>query len=136
LSSANFHYVKATQPDDLVEALAAASAATTLLRVLLNEFSMAQFSQPKKPGGVVEWLMAPVLKTGRAQALVGSNPTPSASLRFGEKRKSEECHAGVKRRRARSDLKEKHARLRDTADRGESLPVVFLIRRLSQMFEV
>jgi hypothetical protein len=27
---------------------------------------------------VVEWLMAPVLKTGRAQALVGSNPTPSA----------------------------------------------------------
>src|SRR5438874_10364477 len=30
-------------------------------------------------GGVVEWLMAPVLKTGRAQALVGSNPTPSAS---------------------------------------------------------
>ena len=32
----------------------------------------------KKLGGVVEWLMAPVLKTGRAQALVGSNPTPSA----------------------------------------------------------
>jgi hypothetical protein len=30
-------------------------------------------------GGVVEWLMAPVLKTGRAQALVGSNPTPSAT---------------------------------------------------------
>ena len=29
-------------------------------------------------GGVVERLMAPVLKTGRAQALVGSNPTPSA----------------------------------------------------------
>ena len=35
-------------------------------------------------GGVVEWLMAPVLKTGRAQALVGSNPTPSAiSKNFG-----------------------------------------------------
>jgi hypothetical protein len=33
-------------------------------------------------GGVVEWLMAPVLKTGRAQALVGSNPTPSAKLIF------------------------------------------------------
>ena len=32
-----------------------------------------------KPGGVVEWLMAPVLKTGRAKALVGSNPTPSAN---------------------------------------------------------
>ena len=31
-------------------------------------------------GGVVEWLMAPVLKTGRAQALVGSNPTPSAKF--------------------------------------------------------
>ena len=35
----------------------------------------------RAPGGVVEWLMAPVLKTGRAQALVGSNPTPSASQR-------------------------------------------------------
>ena len=34
--------------------------------------------QTKKIGGVVEWLMAPVLKTGRAKALVGSNPTPSA----------------------------------------------------------
>ena len=31
-------------------------------------------------GGVVEWLMAPVLKTGRAKVLVGSNPTPSANL--------------------------------------------------------
>jgi hypothetical protein len=43
-------------------------------------------------GGVVEWLMAPVLKTGRAQALVGSNPTPSAeesadlTLRFCSRR--------------------------------------------------
>src|SRR5213078_1051608 len=33
-------------------------------------------------GGVVEWLMAPVLKTGRAQALVGSNPTPSARIKY------------------------------------------------------
>jgi hypothetical protein len=30
-------------------------------------------------GGVVERFMAPVLKTGKAQAFVGSNPTPSAS---------------------------------------------------------
>jgi hypothetical protein len=30
------------------------------------------------PGGVVEWFMAPVLKTGRPKGLVGSNPTPSA----------------------------------------------------------
>ncbi len=30
-------------------------------------------------GGVVERLMAPVLKTGRAKVLVGSNPTPSAA---------------------------------------------------------
>ena len=30
------------------------------------------------PGGVVEWLMAPVLKTGEVKASVGSNPTPSA----------------------------------------------------------
>ena len=29
-------------------------------------------------GGVVEWLIAPVLKTGRPKGLVGSNPTPSA----------------------------------------------------------
>src|SRR5438552_12417983 len=29
-------------------------------------------------GGVVEWFMAPVLKTGRPKGLVGSNPTPSA----------------------------------------------------------
>ena len=29
------------------------------------------------PGGVVEWLMAPVLKTGEVKASVGSNPTPS-----------------------------------------------------------
>jgi hypothetical protein len=27
---------------------------------------------------VVEWLMAPVLKTGEVKASVGSNPTPSA----------------------------------------------------------
>ena len=39
---------------------------------------VAQFPRAKTLGGVVEWLMAPVLKTGRAQALVGSNPTPSA----------------------------------------------------------
>ena len=29
------------------------------------------------PGGVVEWLMAPVLKTGVPKGTVGSNPTPS-----------------------------------------------------------
>ncbi len=37
-------------------------------------------SKSLNAGGVVEWLMAPVLKTGRAQALVGSNPTPSATF--------------------------------------------------------
>src|SRR2546423_5539512 len=36
----------------------------------------------RTPGGVVERLMAPVMKTGRAQALVGSNPTPSANSIF------------------------------------------------------
>jgi hypothetical protein len=78
-------------------AAASDSGYSIALRILLNEFSMAQFwSQvgavhqtargrlrsitptSRAPGGVVEWLMAPVLKTGRAQALVGSNPTPSA----------------------------------------------------------
>ncbi len=34
------------------------------------------------PGGVAERLNALVLKTGRAQALVSSNLTPSASLRL------------------------------------------------------
>ena len=33
----------------------------------------------RRNGGVAEWLMAPVLKTGRGlRSLVGSNPTPSA----------------------------------------------------------
>ena len=35
-----------------------------------------------KTGGVVERLMAPVLKTGRAKDLVGSNPTPSSIAGF------------------------------------------------------
>ncbi len=30
-------------------------------------------------GGMAEWSMAVVLKTARVQALVGSNPTPSAT---------------------------------------------------------
>ncbi len=33
-------------------------------------------------GGVVEWSIAPVLKTGEPKGSVGSNPTPSAILRF------------------------------------------------------
>jgi hypothetical protein len=32
------------------------------------------------PGGVVEWLMAPVLKTGEPKGSVGSNPTPSVAI--------------------------------------------------------
>ena len=32
-------------------------------------------------GGVVEWSIAPVLKTGEPKGSVGSNPTPSANLR-------------------------------------------------------
>ncbi len=35
------------------------------------------------PGGVAERSKAPVLKTGRAHALVGSNPTPSALILLG-----------------------------------------------------
>ncbi len=31
------------------------------------------------PGGVAEWLIAPVLKTGRPKGLVSSNLTPSAN---------------------------------------------------------
>ena len=50
-------------------------------RRLLIAVVMAKSSTARYLGGVVEWLMAPVLKTGRAQALVGSNPTPSAERR-------------------------------------------------------
>ena len=39
--------------------------------------SAARLGRP--PGEVVEWLMAPVLKTGEVKASVGSNPTLSAS---------------------------------------------------------
>ena len=46
---------------------------------LLDFPAMAHFSQPELPGGVVEWFMAPVLKTGKAQAFVSSNLTPSAN---------------------------------------------------------
>ena len=34
---------------------------------------------PAPPGEVVEWLMAPVLKTGEVKASVGSNPTLSVT---------------------------------------------------------
>jgi hypothetical protein len=37
---------------------------------------------PRAPGGVVEWLMAPVLKTGEPKGSVGSNPTPSVFTSF------------------------------------------------------
>ena len=38
--------------------------------------SSGQFAR-RPPGGVVEWLMAPVLKTGEVKASAGSNPAPS-----------------------------------------------------------
>ena len=38
-----------------------------------------QWPQGSAAGGVVEWLMAPVLKTGEVKASVGSNPTPSVA---------------------------------------------------------
>ena len=53
----------------------------TALSLLLMAVAVAKFPAARYLGGVVEWLMAPVLKTGRAQALVGSNPTPSAERR-------------------------------------------------------
>ena len=52
------------------------------MRRLLNLSAMAHFSRSRFSGGVVEWFMALVLKTGRPKGLVGSNPTPSASLRL------------------------------------------------------
>jgi len=41
--------------------------------------SSGQFAR-RPPGGVVEWLMAPVLKTGEVKASAGSNPAPSVYL--------------------------------------------------------
>ena len=53
------------------------------LRVALAlRFSDGTLLAIENSGGVVEWFMAPVLKTGKAQAFVGSNPTPSASFFF------------------------------------------------------
>ncbi len=64
----------ASPPIFSVEVAAATSARSTLL----NFGGVAHFSRSVIPGGVVEWFMAPVLKTGRPRGLVGSNPTPSA----------------------------------------------------------
>jgi hypothetical protein len=47
-----------------------------LIGALRSAISIAQ----PTPGGVVEWSIAPVLKTGEPQGSVGSNPTPSASF--------------------------------------------------------
>ena len=47
---------------------------------LIMTLRMREWGRLHFAGEVVEWLMAPVLKTGRAQALVGSNPTLSARL--------------------------------------------------------
>jgi hypothetical protein len=51
-------------------------------------------AQQAPQGGVVEWLMAPVLKTGDPKGSVGSNPTPSVftgSERSAEIPKSLQC---------------------------------------------
>jgi hypothetical protein len=63
-------------PYNFITPLLRHSVASSLLLIGLV---MAKSHAARYLGGVVEWLMAPVLKTGRAQALVGSNPTPSAA---------------------------------------------------------
>ncbi len=46
-----------------------------------SHFATVHSTQPLRClGGVAEWSIAPVLKTGDPQGSVGSNPTPSASL--------------------------------------------------------
>src|SRR5437016_5751545 len=50
-------------------------------------------------GGVVERLMAPVLKTGRAKVLVGSNPTPSAISKHFRSSVNSSCHFSIRARR-------------------------------------
>ena len=44
-----------------------------------NGRAMADGGSATAVGEVVEWLMAPVLKTGEAKASVGSNPTLSVA---------------------------------------------------------
>src|ERR1700730_11028352 len=47
---------------------------TTQIPIYRSRIQATNFS-----GGVAEWLIAPVLKTGRPKGLVSSNLTPSAS---------------------------------------------------------
>ncbi len=48
----------------------------------LNPIGGTGISLPHQhTGGVVEWSIAPVLKTGEPKGSVGSNPTPSAIAR-------------------------------------------------------
>ncbi len=42
-------------------------------------------------GGMAEWLMAPVLKTGLVKANVGSNPSPSACRKWRRQAESTPC---------------------------------------------
>lgn len=44
---------------------------------------MRNDEQTRKFGGVAEWSIAPVLKTGDPQGSVGSNPTSSAHITIG-----------------------------------------------------
>jgi hypothetical protein len=51
-------------------------------RVFLETLAKSAHTPPASQctGGVVEWSIAPVLKTGEPQGSVGSNPTPSANF--------------------------------------------------------
>lgn len=54
----------------------------TVARIGIHEIMTLVPAGPvPTPGGVVEWLMAPVLKTGEVKASAGSNPAPSVSFR-------------------------------------------------------
>lgn len=46
-------------------------------RIPVTDWLSLLFRQHQRTGGVVEWLMAPVLKTGVPKGTVGSNPTLS-----------------------------------------------------------
>ncbi len=49
-------------------------------RVKLTYMSVGPILQVQAYGGVVEWLMALVLKTSEVKASAGSNPAPSGEI--------------------------------------------------------
>ena len=72
---------KASHDDREADYVAGIRTIVLLTYLVTNIFICAgvirHWNDNQKSGRVVEWLKAPVLKTGDVKASVGSNPTPS-----------------------------------------------------------